>query len=68
MTPGEHDHLEAARCERGTVPSARRAVSVPSWLPDVIDRHLADYPPDPEGLIFSAPGSGPIRRNTFLWR
>jgi 5'-nucleotidase len=43
------------------VAAARRAVSVPSWLPELIDRHLTDYPPDPEGLIFTAPEGGPIR-------
>lgn len=48
--------------------AARRAVSVPSWLPQVIDQHLADYPPGPDGLIFTAPEGGPIRRNTFRAR
>jgi integrase len=48
--------------------AARRAVTVPSWLPHVIDQHLADYPPGPDGLIFTAPEGGPIRRNTFRAR
>jgi integrase len=48
--------------------AARRAVSVPSWLPEIIDQHLTDYPPDPDGLIFTAPEGGPIRRNTFRSR
>jgi integrase len=48
--------------------AARRAVSIPAWLPQVIDQHLADYPPDPDGLIFTAPEGGPIRRNTFRAR
>ncbi len=48
--------------------AARRAVTVPSWLPHVIDQHLADYPPGPDGLIFTAPEGGPIRRNTFRSR
>ncbi|MDH3730321.1 MAG: tyrosine-type recombinase/integrase [Acidimicrobiia bacterium] len=48
--------------------AARRAVSVPSWLPEVIDQHLATYPPGPDWLIFTAPEGGPIRRNTFRSR
>ena len=48
--------------------AARRAVSIPRWLPEVIDGHLADYPPGPDGLIFTAPEGGPIRRNTFRSR
>jgi len=48
--------------------AARRAVTVPSWLPDVIDQHLAEYPPGPDGLLFTAPEGGPIRRNTFRSR
>lgn len=49
-------------------PAARRAVSLPQWLPDVIDQHLNDHPAGPDGLIFTAPEGGPIRRNTFLSR
>ena len=48
--------------------AARRAVSLPEWLPHVIDRHLADYPPGPDELIFTAPEGGPIRRNAFRAR
>jgi len=48
--------------------AARRAVTVPSWLPHVINQHLADYPPGPDGLLFTAPEGGPIRRNTFRSR
>ena len=48
--------------------AARRAVSVPSWLPDVIDQHLDDHPAGSDGLIFTAPEGGPIRRNTFRSR
>jgi integrase len=48
--------------------AARRAVSVPPWLPAVIDQHLDDHPPSPDGLIFTAPGGGPIRRNAFRSR
>lgn len=48
--------------------AARRAVSIPAWLPEVIDQHLATYPPGSDGLIFTAPEGGPIRRNTFRSR
>ncbi len=48
--------------------AARRAVTLPTWLPQVIDQHLADYPPGPEGLLFTAPEGGPIRRNAFRAR
>ena len=48
--------------------AARRAVSLPEWLPEVIDQHLTDHPPGPDGLIFTAPEGGPIRRNTFRSR
>lgn len=48
--------------------AARRAVSLPPWLPSVIDRHLADHPPGPDGLLFTAPEGGSIRRNAFRSR
>jgi len=48
--------------------AARRAVSLPQWLPKAIDRHLTDHPPGPDSLIFTAPEGGPIRRNTFRSR
>jgi len=48
--------------------AARRAVSLPQWLPEAIDQHLDTYPPGPDGLIFTAPEGGPIRRNTFRSR
>jgi len=48
--------------------AARRAVSIPAWLPKVIDQHLDDYSPGPDGLIFTAPEGGPIRRNAFRSR
>jgi len=46
--------------------AARRAVTLPTWLPQVIDRHLADYPHGPHGLLFTAPQGGPIRRNASV--
>lgn len=49
-------------------PAARRAVSIPGWLPNVVADHLATHPADTDGLIFTAPEGGPIRRNTFRRR
>jgi integrase len=46
-------------------PAARRAITVPIWIPQTIDQHLAEYPAGQDGLIFTAPEGGPIRRNTF---
>ncbi len=48
--------------------AARRAVTLPTWLPQIIDQHLTDYPPEPDGLLFTAPEGGPIRRNAFRAR
>ncbi len=48
--------------------AARRAVTLPTWLPEVIDQHLTDYPSGPDGLLFTAPQGGPIRRNAFRSR
>jgi integrase len=49
-------------------PAARRAISIPTWLSDIIAEHLATHPASPDGLIFTAPEGGPIRRNTFRCR
>ena len=48
--------------------AARRAITLPTWLPHIINQHLADYPPGPDGLLFTAPQGGPIRRNAFRSR
>jgi len=58
---------EAIRCDQ-ECPAARRAVTIPTWLPQVIAEHLSEYPAGPDGLIFTAPEGGPIRRNTFRSR
>lgn len=49
-------------------PAARRAISIPNWLPNVLTEHLATHPASPDGLIFTAPEGGPIRRNTYRSR
>jgi integrase len=45
---------------------ARRAVSIPSFLADVLSAHVAGKPAD--GYVFSAPEGGPLRRNGFRRR
>jgi integrase len=45
-----------------TIDPRYRALVITAGL---IDQHLDDYPPGPDGLIFTAPGAGPIRRNAF---
>ena len=49
-------------------PAARRAITLPAWLTQVLTEHLTKYPAGPDGLIFTAPEGGPIRRNTFRSR
>jgi integrase len=45
---------------------ARRAVSIPSFLADVLAAHVAGKPAD--GYVFAAPEGGPLRRNGFRRR
>ena len=47
--------------------ASRRTVRVPPFLVDVLAAHLATNGDD-SGLIFSAPGGGPIRRSNFRRR
>ena len=49
-------------------PAARRAITLPAWLTQVLTEHLTKYPAGQDGLIFTAPEGGPIRRNTFRSR
>jgi integrase len=49
-------------------PAARRAITIPTWLPEVLAEHISTYPAGSNGLIFAAPEGGPIRRNTFRSR
>ena len=49
-------------------PAARRAITIPTWLPAVINEHISTYSASEDGLIFTAPEGGPIRRNTFRSR
>ncbi len=50
--------------------ASRRTVSAPEFLVEEIAQHLATHP-DESGLIFTAPGGGPIRRANFrrrIWK
>jgi len=47
--------------------AARRTISIPAWLVDVLAEHIATYPGD-DDLIFTAPAGGPLRRSSFRTR
>lgn len=47
--------------------AARRTVSIPAWLVDVLAEHIATFPGD-DDLIFAAPVGGPLRRASFRTR
>ena len=46
-------------------PASRRQVSLPSQLVDVLTTHLREHGPGDDGLVFSAPGGGVLRRANF---
>lgn len=45
---------------------SRRTISVPSFLVELLAAEVQGKPAD--GYVFTAPGSGPLRRNTFRQR
>ncbi len=47
--------------------AARRTISIPAWLVDVLAQHLTRYPGD-DDLIFTASAGGPLRRTSFRTR
>lgn len=47
--------------------AARRTVSIPTWLVDVIAAHLSEHRGG-DDVIFTAPSGGPLRRTTFRTR
>ncbi len=51
-------------------PAARRTLILPEWLVDVLAAHLASWPPGDNGLLFTAPEAGPLRRSfrTRYWK
>ncbi len=46
----------------------RRGVPIPRTLADELAAHLAGSPHDPEALVFTAPGGGPLRHHNFYRR
>ena len=48
--------------------AARRQIALPKLLTDELARHMTQYPPGPEGFVFSAPEGGPLRRRNFRRR
>ena len=48
--------------------AARRTLTLPEWLVVALEGHLAGWPPTEDGLIFTAPESGPLRRSGFRTR
>jgi integrase len=45
--------------------ASRRTVSLGRTLAGVLEDHLAIHPPDPQGLVFTAPEGGALRHNNF---
>ena len=48
--------------------AARRTLTLPPWLIETLDTHLKTWPPSDDGLIFTAPEGGPLRRAGFRTR
>lgn len=44
---------------------SRRWVTVPDFVGFALAEHVKKYPPGPDGLVFTAPQGGPIRRPAF---
>lgn len=44
---------------------SRRWVTVPEFVSASLAEHVRKYPPGPDGLVFTAPKGGPIRRPAF---
>ena len=48
--------------------AARRQIALAEILTDELRRHLAHYPPGSDGLVFTAPHGGPLRRTNYRRR
>jgi integrase len=48
--------------------AARRTVTLPAFLAEVLEDHLRRFPPGESGRVFTAPEGGPLRRNLFRRR
>jgi len=55
----------------GKTKRARRWVTLPAGLSLIVSKHIADFPPNENELVFTAEHGGPIRRPAFgrlVWR
>jgi len=43
--------------------AARRRVTLPAWLTRLLEQHLEEWPSPDEGLVFTSPGGGALRRS-----
>ncbi len=58
---------EAGRLIRGEpkTKQSRRSVTIPEFACFELAEHIRKYPPNPDGLVFTMPGGGPVRRPAF---
>ncbi len=63
----EEKIVESGRLIRGEPKTkrSRRWVTVPDFVASTLAEHVKKYPPGPDGLVFTAPQGGPIRRPAF---
>jgi integrase len=63
----EEKIVESGRLIRGEPKTkrSRRWVTVPDFVASALAEHVRKYPPGPDGLVFTAPQGGPIRRPAF---
>jgi integrase len=63
----EEKIVESGRLIRGEPKTkrSRRWVTVPDFVGFALAEHVMKYPPGPDGLVFTAPQGGPIRRPAF---
>jgi integrase len=63
----EEKIVESGRLIRGEPKTkrSRRWVTVPDFVAFTLADHVKKYPPGPDGLVFTAPHGGPIRRPAF---
>ncbi len=63
----EEKIVESGRLIRGEPKTkrSRRWVTVPDFVAFALADHVKKYPPGPDGLVFTAPHGGPIRRPAF---
>ncbi len=57
-----------SRLTFGPPKTGTRTVSIPAPLADEIARHLAQFPPGDDGLVFTSPAGTPLRHANFYRR